>query len=196
MVCMRQAPNDTPDVDLTFQHSYEVQRLELPGSGEPTIPMFNFPLKDHHVEQSGLWLTVRPSNGRTWTGVFAYGYSSPPGLSRIMSCPDPDSVVVISRGAAYRVCPDDPASWEEFPILPVTGAVVSEKHQIMIFAGFHGLAAYGRNGLRWTTTRPGLDLMEILRVDGEIITVKGYDPTGDNWPEFLVDLNTGEERTR
>jgi len=191
---MQTIPLDEPHVDLTFPHTYQVQdRFELPGSGESEIPTIYIPPPRNRAEHPGVWLRVRASSGRAWTGVFAYGLGGPFGFSRIMSSPDPDSVIVISKGAAYLVRADDPSSVKQLPILPVTDARAIAEHGLVIFANFSRLFAYGRDGLRWESSHLCTDSLEILSVEGRTITCSGWDGGGPTeMMELAVDLQTGK----
>lgn len=193
---MQPIPLDEPDVDLTFTHTYQVQdRFELPGSGESEIPTIYIP-PHNRAEHAGLWLRVRASNGRAWTGVFAYGLGGLFGFSRIMSSPDPDSVIVISKGAAYLIRADDPSSYKQLlPVNPVTDARAIAEQGLVLFASFTKLFAYGPDGVRWESSHLCADCLKILGVDGDTITCSGYDPGGSpDTIHFDVDLLTGEER--
>jgi hypothetical protein len=183
---------DEPDTDFTFPHTYQVQdRFELPGSGESEIPTIYIPPPLNRVEHDGVWLRVRASSGHAWTGVFANGLG---GISRIMSSPDPDSVIVISKGAAYLARADDPNSVKQLPIHPVTDVRVITEHGLVIFANFSRLFAYGPDGLRWESSHLCTDCLKILSVDGGTITGSGYDPVGSTETvHFAVDLQTGED---
>jgi hypothetical protein len=191
---MRTIPIDEPDVDLTFPHTYQVQdRFELPGSGESEIPTIYIPPPRNRAEHAGVWLRIRASNGREWTGVFAYGLG---GVTRIMSSPDPDSVIVVSQGAAYLTRADDPSSVQKLlQIQPITDARAIAEHELIIFASFTGLFAYGSEGMRWESRHLCTDCLTILSVDGDTISCSGYDPGGSpDTIHFAVNLQTGEEQ--
>jgi hypothetical protein len=192
MDAMRTIPLDKLDIDFTFPHTYHVQdRFELPGSGESEIPTIYIPPPRNRAEHLGLWLRIRASNGHEWTGVFAHGLG---GVTRIMSSPDPDSVIVISEGAAYLTRADDPTSVKKLlPIHPVTDARAIAEQGLVIFASFTGLFAYGPDDLRWENRHLCADCLTILSVDVGTINCSGYDPGG--FPDtiyFAVDLQTGD----
>ncbi len=192
MILMRTHPLDEPDSDFTFPHTYQVEdRFELPGSGESEIPTIYIPAPHNRTEHAGVWVTVKSSSGRAWTGVFAFGIA---GISRIMSSPDPDSVIVISKGAAYLVRAENPHGAEQLPIVPVMDVRVIAEHQLVVFASFSDLSAYGPEGLRWESCRLCADDLKILSVDGDTIRASGYDPGGSTGIiNFCVDTRTGED---
>jgi len=117
------------------------------------------------------------------------------GVTRIMSSPDPDGVIVISKGAAYLTKADDPNSAKQLPIHPVTDVRVITELGLVIFANFSRLFAYGADGLRWESAHLCTDSLKILSVDGGTITGSGYDPGGPTGTVgFAVDLQTGAEQ--
>lgn len=182
------------EIDLAFPHSYEVQEFgEIPATGRLTIPQIFFPSPKGRPEHDGLWLKVKGSNGKTWVGIFAFGYSSPPAFSRILSSPDPDRLCVISRGAAYLVKADEPEVWEEIPLVPVLDVRPIPENNLVVFADFIRLAAYDSQGPAWQSPRVCWDGLKIVRVTSETIEGTGHDPTNSISPEsrFVVDLKTG-----
>jgi hypothetical protein len=180
------------EIDLTLPHSYEVQELaELPGNGKFSVPLIFFPPPQNRPEHDGLWLRVRAASGRGWVGVFAFGYSSPPAFSRVVSSPDPHRVCVISNGAAYLVEAEEPKVWEKIPVTPVLDVRLIPEHGLLVFADFTSLAAYGSTGLAWQSPRVCWDALKIVRVTRETIEGTGYDPTISRDSRFVVDLKTG-----
>jgi len=91
------------EVDLAFPHSYEVEEIpELPGTGKFDVPVLYFPRPKNRPEHDGLWLKIRTASGKSWVGVFAFGYQSPPAFSRVVSFPNQDRACIISRGAGNQ----------------------------------------------------------------------------------------------
>lgn len=179
--------------DLTFPHSYGIDEPgEYPGSGNFSIPVLHFPPPNTRPEHDGLWLKVTPATGTSWIGVFAFLFDSPHAFSRVVSTPDPTSVCVVSKGAGYIVKADEPDLWEEMPI-EVLGLLSILGHELLIFFGYTGLAAYGRSGVVWQSPRVCWDELRILKVTGDTIEGTGFDPTNSitNESRFVVDIRTG-----
>jgi hypothetical protein len=182
------------EIDLAFPHSYEVEELgELPGTGKFTVPLIFFPRPKNRPEHNGLWLKVKATSGRAWIGVFAFGYTSPPGFSRVISSFDPNRVCVISKGAAYVVKADEPEVWEQIPLVPALDVRPIPEARLLIFSDFIRLAAYSSSGLAWRSPRVCWDGLKIVSVTRETIEGTGYDPTNSITHEsrFVVDLKTG-----
>jgi hypothetical protein len=100
-------------------------------------------------------------------------------------------VCVISRGAAYVVNTDNPGSWEQIPVMPVLDVRSIPARQLLVFADFTRLAAYGNNGLVWRSPQICWDELKIHSLaDGRIEGV-GYDPTSLGKSRFTVDIDTG-----
>ncbi|HMD38163.1 MAG TPA: hypothetical protein VKH15_02715, partial [Candidatus Acidoferrum sp.] len=107
------------EIDLSLAHSYEIEKIgDFPGTGKFRDQVIHFPRPKDGREGSGLWLKVKAANGKSWVGVFALGYSSSTGFSRVVSLPDPDRVCVIANGAAYIVKVNEPEIWDQVPLIP------------------------------------------------------------------------------
>ncbi|MGA8409364.1 MAG: hypothetical protein WB680_19485 [Candidatus Acidiferrales bacterium] len=182
------------EIDLRFPHSYEVQELaELPGTGKLSFPLIFFPPPLTRPEHDGLWITVKPANGKQWIGDFKFGYTSPPAFSRVISSPDPSRVCVIANGAAYLVNADIAEEWERIPIIPVLDLRQLPEHGLLIFSDFTALAAYSSAGFLWRSPRVCWDGLKIVRVTDNTIEGIGDDPTNSTTHEsrFVVDLKSG-----
>jgi hypothetical protein len=180
-------------IDWVFPHSYEAEGLpELPGTGTFDVPVLYFPVPQNRPEHNGLWLRMVPATGKPWIGVFAFLFDSPHNFSRVVSTPNADCVCVISGSAGYIVKVEKPEIWEKI-VIPVLSVRSLPEHELLLFADFTGLAAYGRNGLAWRSPRLCWDELQILNVTPNTIEGTGYDPTNSvsNESRFAVDIATG-----
>ena len=180
------------EFDFTFPHSYQVEQLRnWPGTGSFIEPVIYFPQPKNRQEHNGLWLKVQARGGKTWIGVFAFGYNSPPAFSRVLSSPDPERLCVVSDGNAYIVNAEQPDAWEQLPIVPVLDVRPLREQSLLLFADFIRLAAYGSSKVVWRSPRVCWDGLKITNVTGEIVEGTGYDPTNEHDSRFAVDLRTG-----
>ena len=182
------------EIDLHLQHSYEIHEVgDFPGTGKFREPIIYFPRPQEGREGGGLWLKVKAAGGKSWIGVFAFGYSAPPAFSRVVSSPDPDRLCVIANGAAYVVKSNEPEVWERIPLMPVLDVRTLPEQELIVFSDFTQLAAYGRDRLVWRSPRVCWDDLKIVRITREVIEGVGYDPTNSITHEraFSVDLETG-----
>jgi hypothetical protein len=181
--------------DLVFTHSYEVEGLpELPGSGSFDVPVLYFPPPKSRPDHNGLWLKVVPATGKSWIGVFAFLFDSPVRFSRVVSTPNPDRVCIISGSAGYLVQVKNPEIWEEV-VIPVLNVLSLPEHKLLVFSDFTGLAAYGRNGLSWSSPRLCWDDLKIVKVTHDTIEGTGYDPTNSISSESRFAVEIGTDRS-
>jgi len=177
--------------DLAFPHNYEIEEFGgLPGTGTLKVPLIYFPPPKDRPEHNGEWLKVKAKSGKTWVGVFAFGFGSRTG---VISTPEPNTVCVISKGGGYLVNAESPELWQEVRACPVIDFRLLPEHELLVFCDFTGLAAYGSNGLVWRSPRVCWDDLKITNVTSETIEGTGYDPTNSFKKEmrFAVDLKTG-----
>jgi hypothetical protein len=182
------------EMDMALPHSYAVEEFgEFPGTGVFPFPVIYIPPPKTRPEHNGLWLKITPATGKSWIGVFAFGYNSPPAFCRVVSTLDPNRACIVSNGAAYIVKADEPELWEQIPILPVLDVRTLPGHGSLVFSDFTRLAAYGSNGLVWRSPRLCWDELKVLKVTHHIIEGTGYDPTNSisNEMRFIVDVRTG-----
>lgn len=180
------------DFEWTFPHSYEISELgDLPGNGKFNVPVVYFVQTKGRPEPSGLWLKVRAASGKTWIGVFAFGYIS--SNSQVISSPDPSRLCVLSKGNGYIVSTEEPEVWEKIPLLPVLSVRPIPEQRLLVFSDFIRLAAYSIHGLAWESPRLCWDSLKITHVTKDTIEGTGYDPTNSTMHEmrFVVDLKTG-----
>jgi hypothetical protein len=182
------------DIDLEFPHSYEIEEVpEFPGTGNFNVQVRYFPKLETRPEHDGIWLQIRPATAQPWVGVFGFGDGYSPFISRVVSTPDKDRVCVISGGSAYIVKADEPEIWEGLAVRPVRDVRMIPEHQLLVFADFTRLIAYGRNQVAWKRSELCLDDLKILNVSSDKIEGVGYDPTNPgSKSNFSVDIKTGE----
>lgn len=182
------------ETDFAFRHSYSVGEVgEFPGAGRFADPVIYFPPLRGRREHTGAWLKVAANSGKSWIGVFAFGVGVRSDSVRVASTPQPNVLCVVAGGAGYIVDAEAPERWEEIPVHPVLDLRAAPEHDLLIFADFTGLAAYGSAGLVWKSPRLCWDDLKITNVGPETIEGTGYDPTNSKNPEtrLSVDVKTG-----
>lgn len=182
------------ETDFTFPHSYEAAEIgDQPGTGKFQHPLVFFPPPEDRRERTGLWLKVSAAGGKSWIGVFAFGYPSPPAFCRVVSSPNPNRVCVLSNGAGYFVSADEPGTWEKVSLTPILDVRPIPIHGLLVFSGFTRVVAYDRHGLVWRSPQVCHDGLKIRKVNDQKIEGIGCDPTNSSSPEmpFAVDLKTG-----
>jgi hypothetical protein len=139
---------------------------------------------------SALLLRIAPDTGEPWIGVFAAGDEVGP--TRILSCPDPLRLCVISRGAGYFVDSRNPKHWCGSGIFPVKHVLAAPDAGLLLLAGFTDVEAWNVDGPVWRSARISIDGLRSLRVEGAQLRGEGWYP--NCWEEFTLDLRTGEHQ--
>ena len=130
-----------------------------------------------------------------WIGVFAFGRSSPSGLSAVCSCPHRGRLLVVSRGQGTYVDVNSPSESQQVPLDPVMQVCPVPDPGLLVLADFTNLAAYGSNGLAWRTTRVSWDGIEAVRLnEKEQLVGQAWDAPSGKFVEFEVELSTGHCR--
>ena len=174
---------------LVFPQQYRVEEsLELPSG--PSMKHLYFPGGSEKGGQDGLLIKVTPRMGEVWLGTFAFG-SFQNGVTGVYSCPDKESVCVISSGEGYIVRADDPVVWEEIGTCPILDVRIVANKELLLFADFTRITAYGQRGHVWTTGSLSWDGIEIVNVTPEHIRGLAWDSPQQRKVEFVVDVATG-----
>lgn len=172
-------------LDESFDRTYEARVVrELPGNA-PTV--WHYPGADPRGGKDGMIVRVTPASGKSWVSMFTFGYDA--GLTRLMTCPDPNWLCVISRGTACLVDSRSPERWHEVTEWPVMRALPVPDANLLIFAGYTHICAWGASGLAWRSARLSYDEIKIIGIDGTRLQGKGWEP--DVEVDFTLDLSTG-----
>jgi hypothetical protein len=139
----------------------------------------------------GILVEVRPKHCEPWFGTFAFGHVAPRGKSGIFTMPNPDVLCVVSRGEGYLVSASLPKSWERLRVVPVIDVRPVLAYDIIVFAEFTRLVAFGREGIKWQTKRLSWDNLQISEVATSYIKGEFWDVRSDAIASFVVDLATG-----
>jgi hypothetical protein len=174
------------EIDLNLPHSYEVEEIgDFPGTGRFRDPVIHFPRPKEGREGIGLWLKVKAASGRSWVGVFAFGYSSSIVFCRVLSLPDPNRLCVIAKGAAYIVKANEPEIWDQAPVIPVLDVRLVPEKGLIVFSDFTRLAAYRDGALAWLSPTVCWDALKILRITTDYRR-RGIRPHKFDHPRTLV----------
>lgn len=178
-------------MDESFTRSYECERLtESPVTARARH--YYYPGASTTGGSDGILLKVQPEQGEWWLGTFAFGGLTPAGVSGIFTTPDPQKFCVVDGGRGYLVSADAPTVWERIDAVPITDLRPIRAQQIIVFATFCELVAYGKSGFKWRTKRLVWDGLKITEVTETLIKGEGdwnfFKSAGES---FVVDLATG-----
>lgn len=176
-------------IDTTFAHSYECQRLtETPR----TAPVhYYYPGASIQGGRDGILVEVRSERGESWLGTFAFGRLTPNGVSGLFTTPDPQRLCVVARGEGYLVSANTPTVWQPILATPIIDVRPIRAQEIIVFADFTELVAYGQSGIKWRTKRLTFDGLKITEVTDTSITGEFWDIRSEAMASFVVDLATG-----
>jgi hypothetical protein len=178
------------DTDLTFASGFTVEILnEIPNSSVQRI--FYPPIETGGKD--GILISVSVVDGRNWLGQFAFGDVGSD-VTAVIASPQHRHLIVISAGAVYDVCADNPHEWHSVDIVPVRQVLPVHESKTLLLSDFTRIVALGSRGQKWGTKRLCWDDLRIERVEDGLIFGSGYDPTDSNRPQkhFVVTLADGE----
>ena len=180
-------------MDRTFRHRYETEEL-TEGPGFPVSHHYYYPGALTSGGRDGVLVRICPDEGPPWLATFAFGEFAPESPLGIFTTPDPHRLCVVAKGPAYFVSANDPTSWEEVCVTPVLDIRPIRNSEIMVFADFTQLVAYGATGMKWKTKRLSWDGLKIGEVTDTSIKGEYWDFRSDRVETFVVDLATGTNR--
>jgi len=169
-----------------FSRTYEAEFIRE----QPALPaaLWHYDKPGGKGGREGRIVRVKPRGGDPWIGVFASGRAG--GTDRLLSCPSPDWLCVVSGNRAYLVDTQDPDRWELVKGgWPVVQVIPAKEAKLLLFAGDTDIEAWGPNGIAWRSARLSLDGLRNLAVKGMMLQGEGWNP--DVWEEFTLDLGSG-----
>ena len=158
----------------------------LPGTG-PVPEQFSASGKGTFRE--GFVVRFDPDVGEPWIGNFQPGDRRR--TNRALCHPDGRHVVVVAGGQAYVVDPDSrdsealPGSW----IVEIYE--LDELHLLLFDHQGIRFEALGAAGIQWRTRRISWDGFRDVAISGHTLSGEAWNPMGDTWARFIVDLRTG-----
>jgi len=180
-------------IDSTFAHQWQAEIL----SSRPLIlpsRQFVYPAQVEEVERGALEIMIRPPARLPFLATCALGFASAGVPTGVWACPDPAWICAVAGGYAYLIDTREPTRWEQVEYRPVTEIRALSEHDLLVFAGFHSVLGWGREGKAWQTGRLSWDGVRITEVRGETLLGLGWEMKTDRELEFEVDLKTGEHR--
>jgi len=178
-------------MEAGFPSCYEWHELSLLLE-RPGVPRYYYPGGSQEGGRDGTIVEVKPEQGQSWVGVFAFAQVTYKGVSSVFTTPDPHRLCVVAKGAGYLVRADDPSAWEPVAAYPIIDVRAVRVRGILVFADHTRLCAYGRTGLAWRTKHLTWDDLVITAVTEDCIEGEFWDVATQSAGTFRVDLATGE----
>jgi hypothetical protein len=178
----------------TFPQTWTARILTAPPLIAPVrqfvYPQF-VPGEEDAMNRGALLLDVKPSTTPNFLATCALGFRDPSLPTGVFACPRPDDMLAVAGGYAYLVDTLTPDRCLHLPLRPVTQVLSAPQATLILFAGFHHVAAIGPTGLLWQSARlswEGVTLTEVR--DGQLHGT-GWNMHTDRELPFIVDLATG-----
>jgi hypothetical protein len=151
----------------------------------------NIPGEEDALARGALQVMVHPASGGSFLATFALGFKAPNLPTGIYPCPNPDELCALAGGYAYLIDTAQPTRSTLLNMRPVVEVLPVPAANLLVFAGHHHLAAWGREGLAWQTARLTWEGLRITGVDSARLSGFGWDLRTDRELPFTVDLATG-----
>jgi len=180
--------------EFKFPRNYEVKVLNSAPPLHPLEKLYHYPVELEEGDRSGVYVRIEPGQAPAWRGFFALGFESDRVIQAAYSCPDRDSVCIVSGGYAYVVKATDPSAWFRVEQRPVIEIRALPEPGLLLFAGFTTITAVGRAGIAWTTQRLSWEGISIVEITGQKLLGTGWDALTDKNVPFEVDLLSGESQ--
>ena len=185
--------------NLEFPHNWRAEVL----AGPPLIAparQFTYPRQvageEDAMARGALLVQIHPKAGGMFLATCALGFTNPAMPTGVFACPNPREMCAVAGGYAYVIDTAAPERSTHIPLKPVVEVLLLAEHSLLVFVGFHAIAAWGREGLAWQTGRLS---WEGIRVTGVRVGANGtaalcgfgWNVSTDKEVEFAVDLRTG-----
>src|SRR5262245_16457519 len=176
-------------MDTSFTQNYRIEPLhDLPARGSPH---YYYPGASTRGGHDGVMRRVWPENGESWTATFAFGDGTPRVVSGIFSMPSPRHFCVVVGGAGYLVEAAAPSNWSPIRAHPVRDFRSIPAANLVVFATYIDLVAYGPAGIKWETERLTHDDLAITEVTDTHIRGVGSHYARPEGTSFVVNLENG-----
>lgn len=159
---------------------------------------FTYPMaisgEEDALARGALRLMIYPAAGGTFLATCALGFVSKSLPTGLFACPNPEEFCAVAGGYAYIVNAARPESCTHLAMRPVVEVRVFAEQRLLLFVGFHRLAAWGESGLSWETDRLSSEGIRLGEAVGNELTGFGWNMHTDKDVPFTVDLKTGMHR--
>ena len=183
-----------PSVHFDFPHDWRVHLLQAPPLIAP-VRSFVYPQKiageEDALARGALLLDVHPAAGGNFLATCALGFEGDGPLSGVWSCPNPTELCAVAGGYAYLIDTRQPERCTHLALHPVVEVRAVTSHALLLFVGFHSIAAWGADGLAWQSPRVSSEGITLGAIEGDTLHGMGWDLMTDKEVEFALDLRGG-----
>ena len=141
--------------------------------------------------RDGLYVKVRPGGDVSpWVGKFTYRFPGFRLISGLVSCPDPNHLLVLSCGAASYVTVNPPGCLA-IPAVPAIEVFSAPTANCVFITDNNRIVAIDNSGIKWHSSSIVPDRLHIQGVDTDFIYVTGFDVSRQSVVERRVALSRG-----
>ncbi len=181
-------------VSLTYPATWTVEVLPGPPLIAPTRH-FVFPQavpgEEDALARGALWLQVKPRAGAPFLAQCALGYAGEGVFTGALSTPEPDILLAVAGGYAYRISTLSPDRSTLLPMRPVVKAITVRPADALVLCGYHALYVL-QPGTEWQSPRLSWEGIDITGLEGETILGTGWHMPTDRELPFRLNLRTRE----
>lgn len=149
------------------------------------------PGEEDALARGALWAEVRPRTGGTFLLQCALGFAGKHVLSGLWTTPDPEVLLAVAGGYAYRVDTAAPEQSTLVPLRPVVRCLPVEEPASLVLAGFHAVHVL-QAGTDWVSPRLSWEGVELTAVRDGMLHGTGWHMRTDRELPFELNLQTRE----
>ncbi len=165
-------------------------------SGPPMIaPARSFVLpqavagEEDALARGALWVEVTPHEGGAFLLQCALGFAGPGVATGIWSTPEPDALLAVAGGYAYRVDTSAPEKSSLLPLRPVVEVRAAPAANALVLVGFHALYILQPGG-GWQSPRVSWEGVTVSSISMETVEGTGWHLASDRELPFALNLRT------
>ena len=148
------------------------------------------PGEEDALARGALWVDVRREAGGSFLLQCALGFAGPNVLSGIWSTPEPDVLLAVAGGYAYRVETAAPQQSTLLPLRPVVACLPVQHAASLVLVGFHAVLVLQGDGAAWASPRLSWEGVTVTGVTDGVVHGTGWHMRSDRELPFQLDLRT------
>lgn len=180
---------------MSFARKWQAEVLDRPPLIAPAR-QFVYPKQvageEDTLARGALLLRVRPATGGEFLATCVRGFTDARMPTGVFSCPNPKELCAIAGGYAYIIDTAAPENSTQIPLRPVVEIRPVPDFGLLIFVGFHAVAAWDAEGLAWESARLSYEGVRLSAIEGHELHGFGWDLQTDKELAFTLDLRTGK----
>lgn len=180
--------------EARFDRAWTATVLERPPLIAPAR-RYTFPREiageEDAMARGALQLMVRSETGGDFLAACALGFKDRNMPTGVWGCPLAREMCAVAGGYAYVIDTARPETSTHLPMRPVVALRELVEQRLLLFAGFHTVAAWGVEGMAWESSRLSWEGLRLDTVVGDVLHGYGWEMTTDKELPFTLDLRTG-----